>query len=229
MGRKHKTYTNYFDRLAKKSWILNPDQERPSGNIATLGPLLLAAHKTSKTQKLGFLREDLNLIERGYKISRQTEFNRGSEFKESATQKESRLEKEALADHTENEIKELEERIKNIKEKEKDAQAILPDGPIGNRSINANSGSGFADGQIVKVNEEGIPAICDKRSIWDGMTIFDYLNRIAKPWQEANRKKYLGLVKEWDEKKVKEQDRKSPRQVRVPWPDAKGRMNEQQK
>jgi len=211
-------YDANFRNLAKRSSILNPDEtSTPYGHLENLSQTTLSLLYEQKQVEAEELQVKLEEIREQDKYSRQAAINQGGHWKESHTRLENRLEQEANYDVRRSEVEAIDRRLKQF-QKTEDERPLLPHGPRGTRKINPQTGTGRIDEQRVEPNKQGIPAINEPTSQYHGVTVVDYVSKIAKPWLQACAKKYRELVEAWDEKEVPEEERKSLKQVFVPWP-----------
>lgn len=175
---RERYYDFQFAAEVRNSSVLNGEFQ--SGEIDDL--------IANKEKRLQLLQREWEGILAEQERAKQASYNKGGEYSEDDRTREKRMSLEARADVSKWEISELREAIED-EQREKERSEIppcLPCGPEGVNSVPGSIGKGYVDGQFCRHLKNVGLVIVDKRSIFRGMSVVDYINHIAKPWLRAS-------------------------------------------
>jgi hypothetical protein len=185
---QHSAYDRHFDNLKRVSQILNPMSNQISWGALQMGDeagltSLLARCKAKLEKAENVVAE----CDRQFEELKATRANTGRgvpTMRESQAQLEY-LDALAAADVAGEEVDRIEGMLAKLVEKRKvvEASNVLRCGPVGTGKAAGPGGTlSVLDGQIIKVNGEGILAIDDDRSPYNKMSVVDYKTHLVLPW-----------------------------------------------
>jgi len=181
-----KIYHDQFDNLRVSSIVLNKNARVRSDKVVNFNARSDLKKLLAELEvKQGTLQNSLIMIEEKQKQENNASTKTGKLSRPNRQLVEERLRIEGTVDVLEEEVEELNKLIGDIGEQaeERKNKYVLKHGPVGVGVLRGNVLS-VLDGQNIEAGKNGLK-IKDDRSVYNGVLVTSYYERIVKPWKIA--------------------------------------------